>query len=192
MCPFFNYYLYMKHLIDIINEGNIDRTERKYREFVGMCKAYDPNVDIKDICVHKTSKNNWAVYAKDGDGKCKKLFIASYFVLDDDVIKDKGIEVCNESLNEAKESYEVMFLQYDPDVQEEYENGDATEDDLHDSAYESDKVKRVQFDAANDKDAVRKATKELAKVVNKHPEICMASIYRGSADDGDIVETIII
>lgn len=85
----------MKHLIDIINEGNIDRIERKYREFVSMCKVYDPDVDMKDICVHKTSKNNWAVYCKKDD-KCKKLFIASYLVLDDDVIKDKGINVCED------------------------------------------------------------------------------------------------
>lgn len=181
----------MKHLIDTINEGNIDRIERKYREFVGMCKAYDPTVDIKDICVHKTSKNNWAVYAKKGE-ECKKLFIASYFVLDDDVINKNNIEICTESLNEAKESYEVIFLQYDPNTQEEYENGDATEDDLHDSAYESDVVKRERIDAINDKDAVRKATKILARTVNKHPEICMASIYFGSADDGDIVETIFV
>lgn len=185
----------MKHLIDIINEGNIDRTERKYREFVGMCKAYDPNVDIKDICVHKTSKNNWAVYAKGTDGECKKLFIASYFVLDDGVIKDKGIEVCTESLDEAYKDrlhkYEIMFLQYDPDVQEEYENGDATDDELHDSAYEGD-VERVRIGALDDRAAVRKATKELAKVIKSHPEICMASIYHDSADDGDIVETIFI
>lgn len=180
----------MKHLIDIINEGNIDRCERKYREFIGMCKAYDPNVDVKDICVHKTSKNNWAVYAKNGD-KCKKLFLASYFVLDDDVIKSKGIEVCESVVNEAKDKYELMFLQYDPDVQAEYEDGDATEDDLHDSAFEGD-VERVTIEASSDREAVHKATKELAKVTNKHPEICMASIYHDSADDGDIVETIFI
>ena len=182
----------MKHLIDIINEGNIDRCERKYREFTGMCKAYCPDIDMKNVCVKKTSKNNWAVYGKCGD-ECKKLFIASCFVLDDDVIKNKGIEVCTESLNESESyKYEIMFLQYDPDVQEEYENGDATDDDLHDSAYESDKVKRVHFTARDDKEAVRKATKELAKVTSKHPEICMASVYYDNADDGDIVETIFI
>lgn len=184
----------MKHLIDIINEGNIDRYERKYREFAGMCKAYCPDIDIKDICVKKTSKNNWAVYGKCGDG-CKKLFIASYFVLDDDVIKNKGIEVCTESLDESYKDrlhkYEIMFLQYDPDVQEEYENGDATEDDLHDSAYEGN-VERVRIGALDDKMAIRKATKELANVIKKHPEICMASVYHDSADDGDIVETIFI
>lgn len=184
----------MKHLTQMINEGNIDRIERKYREFCDLCKTYDPNVDIKDICVHKTSKNNWAVYKKDGDS-CKKLFIASYFVLDDDVIKDKDIEVCTESLNETYKDrlhkYEIMFLQYDPDTLEEYENGDATEDDLHDGAYEGN-VERVRIGALDDKMAVRKATKELAKVVNRHPEICMASVYHDSADDGDIVETIFI
>lgn len=184
----------MKHLIDIINEGNIDRCERKYREFTGMCKAYCPDIDMKDVCVKKTSKNNWAVYGKCGD-ECKKLFIASYFVLDDDVIKNKGIEVCTESLDEAYKDrlhkYEIMFLQYDPDVQEEYENGDVTEDELHDSAYEGN-VERVRIGALDDKMAIRKATKELAKVTKNHPEICMASVYHDSADDGDIVETIFI
>ena len=185
----------MKHLVELINEGNIDRCERKYREFVGMLKVYAPDVDIKDICVHKTSKNNWAVYTKDAEGNCKKLFIASFKVLDDDVIGSKGIEVCTESLNEAYKDklhlYEIMFLQYDPDVQAEYEDGDATEDDLHDSAFEGD-VERVRIGALDDKAAVRKATKELAKVTKKHPEICMASIYHDSADDGNIVETIFI
>lgn len=81
----------MKHLLEVINEGNIDRIERRYREFIGMCKVYDPEISEEDICVHKTSKNNWAVYNKEG----KKLFIASPVVLDDDVIKAKNINVCD-------------------------------------------------------------------------------------------------
>ena len=174
----------MKHLVELINEGNIDRAERKYREFCGMCKAY--NVDPKEICVHKTSKGNWSVW-KDG----KKVFLVSGNILDDDLVSSKDIKVCNESLNESKESYEIMYLQYDPDVQAEYEDGDADEDELHDSAYEGE-VEREQFDAMNDRDAVRKGTKLLAKVANKHPEITMASIYVGNADDGYIVETIFI
>ena len=184
----------MKHLIQLINEGDINRVERKYREFCRLCKVYDPTVDMKDVCIHKTSKNNWAVYVKKGDD-CKKLFIASYLVLDDDVIKRNDIKVCTESLDEAYKDrlhkYEIMFLQYDPDIQEEYENGDATDDDLHDSAYEGN-VERVRIGALDDKAAIRKATKELARVANKHPEICMASIYHDSADDGDILQTIFI
>ena len=177
----------MKHLIDIINEGNIDRTERKYREFVGMLKAYAPGVDIKDICVHRTSKNNWAVYTKDVNGECKKLFIASFKVLDDDVIGSNGIEVCTESLNEAKEQYYITFMQYDPDTLEEYEDGDVTEDDLHDSMYEAD-YEYEYFDANNDKEAIRKAEPIIKKMSNKHPEIVAGCVYT----DGDIVETIII
>ena len=182
----------MKHLVQLITEGDINRIERKYREFCKLCKVYDPTIDMKDVCVHKTSKNNWAVYVKNGDD-CKKLFIASYLVLDDDVIEKNDIKVCNESLlNEAHETYEMMFLQYDPDVQQEFEDGDATEDDLHDSTFEDEDVKRVKFTASNSKDAVNKATKELAKVVNKHPEVCAASVYYDNADDGDILQTIFI
>ena len=180
----------MKHLVQLIHESNIDRAERKYREFCGMCKAYDPDADIKNICVHKTSKNNWAVYKKEGDS-CKKLFIASYSILDDDVIKSKGIEVCESVVNEARDKYELMFLQYDPDTLAEYEDGDADEDELHDSTYEGD-VERLTIEASSDREAVRKATKELANIVNKHPEIVAASVYFGAADDGDIVETIFI
>lgn len=191
---FHHYYFNMKHLVDIINESNIDRIERKYREFCGVCKVYDPNIDMKNVCVHKTSKNNWAVYVKDGDS-CKKLFIASYMMLDDDIIKRNGIEVCNESIDESYKDklhkYEIMFLRYDPNTQKEFEQGDATEDDLHDSMYEGD-IERLRIGAIDNKQAIRKATKELAHIVNKHPEIVAASIYHDSADDGEIVETIFI
>lgn len=175
----------MKHLIDIINEGNIDRCERKYREFVGMLKAYAPDVDVKDICVHKTSKNNWAVYTKDIEGNCKKLFIASFKVLDDDVIGSKGIEVCTESLNEAKSAihktgsdllFEVAFVQYDPDTLAEYEDGDVDEDELHDSIFEAD-YDRVPLKANDDKKAIREAEPIIKKMVNKHPELCGGIVY---------------
>ena len=177
----------MKHLVELINEGNIDRTERKYREFVGMLKAYAPNVDVKDICVHKTSKNNWAVYTKDGD-QCKKLFLVSYFVLDDDIIKSKGIEVCTESLNEAKDGFEVAFIQYDPDVLAEYEDGDVDEDELHDSVTEAE-YDRVSLKAKEDKSAVREAEPIIKKMVNKHPELCGGIVYDMG---GNVVENIFV
>ena len=59
----------MKNLTDYINEGNISNLERKYRDFCQMCKGY--NVNLEDVEVEKTSKNNWAVYV---DGK--KRFVA--------------------------------------------------------------------------------------------------------------------
>ena len=81
----------MKGLIQVINEGNINRIERKYREFKDLCKGYDPNMRIEDVCVQRTPKNNWAVYL---DGK--KLFVASFNILDDEVIKSKGIKLIGE------------------------------------------------------------------------------------------------
>jgi len=180
----------MKHLIQLITEGDIDRCERKYREFVNMCKTYDPNINMKEVWVKKTTKNNWAVYVG-----LKKMFITSFSCLDDDVIERNKIKLVKEDVNESYKDrlhkYEIMFLQYDPDVLEEYENGDVTDDDLHDSAYEGD-IDRVQIGALDDQTAIRKATKELAKVVNKHSEIVAASVYHDNADDGDIVETIFI
>lgn len=174
----------MKHLIDIINEGNIDRCERKYREFVGMCKVYDPNMNIDDICVKKTPKNNWAVYAGD-----KKLFVASFNVLDDDVIKNKGIEVCTESLDEAKEfEYTVRFMQYDPDVLAEYENGDADDDDLHNSLQNSD-AKDITLKAKSWREAESKINKELAKVTNKNTEVSACEVY---GEDGELIDTIYV
>lgn len=77
----------MKHLIDTINEANIDRLERKYREFCRMCKVYDPEVDPSDIQVRKTSKGNWAVYSG-----ARRIFIASNHILDDDIIASKNIK----------------------------------------------------------------------------------------------------
>ena len=177
----------MKHLAQIINEGNIDRCERKYREFVGMCKAYDPNIDMKDICVHKTSKNNWAVYKKEGDD-CKKLFIASYFILDNDVIKRNDIEVCTESLNEAQDGFEVAFIQYDPDVLTDYENGDVDEDELHDSATVAD-YDRVILKAREDNKAIREAEPIIKKMVNKHPELCGGIVYDMG---GNVIENIFV
>lgn len=93
----------------------------------------------------------------------------------------------NEYITEAAE-YELMFMQYDPDVQEEYENGDATDEELHDSMFESDKVKSVKFSAPSDKIAVKKATDIISKECNKHPELCGGCLYC----EGDIVETILL
>lgn len=70
----------------IINEGNINNVERRYREFCGMCKVY--GVEPQEITVCKTSKNNWRVCL---DGK--KKFLVSRYILDDDLIKEKGLKV---------------------------------------------------------------------------------------------------
>ena len=80
----------MKGLTQFINEGNIDYTERKYREFCGMCRAY--NVDPSQVTVHKTVKNNWAVCV---DGE--KKFLVSRNILDDSIIDSKGIKRCEDS-----------------------------------------------------------------------------------------------
>ena len=175
----------MRTLKEFITESNINNTERKYREFCGMCKAYNVNPD--DVTVCKTSKNNWRVYV---DGK--KVFLVSSNILNDEIIDSKGIKRCDESLNESSNKYEVIFMQYDADVQLEYETGDATEEDLQDSMYQNTKIDSEFINASNDNDAIRKATKILAKIVNKHPEIVAACVYLGNADDGDIVETIFI
>lgn len=83
----------MKHLLDIINEGDINRCERKYREFVNMCKTYDPNINMKEVWVKRTTKNNWAVYVG-----LKKMFITSFSCLDDDVIEKHQIKLVKEEL----------------------------------------------------------------------------------------------
>lgn len=77
----------MKHLIEFINEGNINKVERKYREFCDMCKVY--NVEPGDITVCKTSKGNWRVCKDD-----KKIFLVSGHILDDDVVKAYEIKCC--------------------------------------------------------------------------------------------------
>ena len=79
----------MISLVDFINEGNISNTERKYREFCQMCAGY--NISLENICVKKTSKNNWAVY--DGD---KRKFTASSNILDQDVVDKYKIKVKEE------------------------------------------------------------------------------------------------
>lgn len=85
----------MKHLVQMINEGDIDKSERKYREFINMCKQYDPNLNLKELWVKKTTKNNWAVYVG-----LKKLFVTSFTMLDDDVIEKHKIKIVKESLEE--------------------------------------------------------------------------------------------
>ena len=76
----------MKSLVDYINEGTISKVERKYREFCQMCKGY--NVNLEDVEVEKTSKNNWAVYVGD-----KKRFVASSNILDNDVVEKYNIKI---------------------------------------------------------------------------------------------------
>ena len=170
----------------MINEGDIDRCERKYREFVNMCRSYDPNLNMKEVWVKRTTKNNWAVYVG-----LKKLFVTSFSTLDDDVIKKKNIKIVTESveIEEAKEfEYTVRFMQYDPDVLAEYEDGDADDDDLHNSLQNSD-VKDITLKAKSWREAESKINKELAKVTNKNTEISACEVY---GEDGELIDTIYV
>ena len=76
----------MKSLVDFINEGNISNTERKYREFCQMCAGY--GADLDQVCVKRTSKNNWAVFIND-----KRRFTASSNILDQEVVEKYDIKV---------------------------------------------------------------------------------------------------
>lgn len=170
----------------MINEGDIDRCERKYREFVNMCKGYDPNINMKEVWVKRTTKNNWAVYVG-----LKKMFITSFSCLDDDVIEKHQIKLVKESVDveEAKEfEYTMRFMQYDPDVLAEYEDGDADDDDLHNSLQNSD-VKDITLKAKSWRDAESKINKELAKVTNKNTEVSACEVY---GEDGELIDTIYV
>ena len=79
----------MEHISEYINEGNITNGERKYREFVQLCRGY--NAEINEICVKKTNKGNWAVY-KNG----KRLCTASRYVLDEPTVANYNITVCDD------------------------------------------------------------------------------------------------
>ena len=176
----------MKHLVQMINEGDIDRCERKYREFVNMCRSYDPNLNMKEVWVKRTTKNNWAVYVG-----LKKLFVTSFSTLDDDVIKKKNIKIVTESVDveEAKEfEYTVRFMQYDPDVLAEYEDGDVDDDELHNSLQNS-AVKDITLKAKSWREAESKITKELAKVTNKNTEVSACEVY---GEDGELIDTIYV
>lgn len=76
----------MKGLVDFINEGNISNVERKYREFCQMCLGY--NVNVEEVSVRKTSKNNWAVYVND-----RRRFTTSGNILDDATVEKYGIKL---------------------------------------------------------------------------------------------------
>lgn len=77
----------MKDLKDFINEGNISNVERKYREFVQMCAGL--GLDVKNICVKKTSKGNYAIFHEE-----KRKGTVSSNILDDEVIELYGINTC--------------------------------------------------------------------------------------------------
>jgi len=98
----------------------------------------------------------------------------------------------NESLNEAYKDklhkYTITYLQYDKDVQAEYEDGDIDDDELHDSAYESDIVKSLDIAALDNNQAKRKAEKIANKEINKHPELCGYILSR----DGEEIEKVFI
>ena len=239
----------MKHLVDLINEGNIDRIERKYREFCGICTIH--KVDPKEVVVYKTSKGNWMVRDKEDNklflvsnhilnddvldkkgivkknseklkhnydefcGMClahnvkpdevtvrkhsdgpwsvfkdgKKVFTVSPYIFDDDLANDKEFKKCKKSIYEAKEfEYTVRFMQYDPDVLAEYEDGDVDDDELHNSLQNSD-IKDITLKAKSWSDAESKITKELAKVVSKHSEVSACEVYD---EDGEIIDIIYI
>jgi len=74
----------MKNLKEFLMEGNISNLERRYRDFCNLCNGY--GVSVGDICVAKTSKNNWAVY--DGD---RKVCLISNNILCDEIIDKYGI-----------------------------------------------------------------------------------------------------
>lgn len=75
----------MKSLVSFINEGNISNTERQYREFVSMCKAH--SVEPDEITVKETRLHNWEV--RKGE---KKVFLASRYILNDNVISKYNIK----------------------------------------------------------------------------------------------------
>lgn len=77
----------MKNLSDYINEGNITKTERKYREFYQFCTGL--GLDVKNICVKKTSKGNYAIFHEE-----KRKGTVSSNILDDEVIELYGINTC--------------------------------------------------------------------------------------------------
>jgi hypothetical protein len=78
----------MQKIDKFINEGNITNGERKWREFVGLCRGY--NVDANEVCVKQTTKGNWAVY-KDG----KRICTASKYILDLPTIESYNIQMCD-------------------------------------------------------------------------------------------------
>lgn len=74
----------------MIIESNITNLERQYRNFIEMVNAYSKNTKVENICVHKTSKGNWAVYDESG----KKICLVSKFILTDEVVAEYKIKVC--------------------------------------------------------------------------------------------------
>ena len=74
----------MKSLKDSLMEGTITKIERQYRDFCNLCNGY--GVSVEDICVAKTTKNNWAVY--NGD---RKVCLISNNILCDEIIDKYGI-----------------------------------------------------------------------------------------------------
>lgn len=178
----------------MINEGDIDRCERKYREFINMCRSYDPNLNMREVWVKRTTKNNWAVYVG-----LKKLFVTSFSTLDDDVIKKKNIKIVTESVDieEAKEfEYTAKILQYDPDLLKEFKNGNVSEEELNDlDNLISGDYEDIKVYAKNPKDAKTKILNELYKLTKKHEDICAAEIHiepDSQYEYGKIIDTIFI
>lgn len=96
---------------------------------------------------------------------------------------NESIESVSEAYKDKLHKYTITYLQYDADTLAEYEDGDVDDDELHDSAQESDIVKSLDIAATDDNQAKRKAEKIVPKEINKHPELCG---YRLSRDDEEI------
>lgn len=81
----------MKSLVEYIKEGNITNLERNYREFCQMCSGY--GVQLDQVSVKKTTKNNWAVFV---DGKRR-------FTVSSNILNDKIVDTYNITKKTEKE-----------------------------------------------------------------------------------------
>lgn len=78
----------MKDIITSIYESNITKEERSYRDFCGLLRG--KNIDINNIKICKTTKGNWAVY----NGEGKKVCLVSNYILTPEIIEKYNIETC--------------------------------------------------------------------------------------------------
>ncbi len=97
-----------------------------------------------------------------------------------------------EYINEDRKPvhYELTYFQYDPDTLAEYENGDVSDDELHDSAIPVDFVGPEEFIVGDEKTAIKHAENEVKKWIKKYPEICGGELW--NTDANKFVKTISI
>lgn len=88
--------------------------------------------------------------------------------------------------------YEIEFLEYDPEVLSEYENGDISDDELHDAIVVCDKVDPQEFIVADKKVAIEHAEEQLKKVVKTYSEVCGCALLDTDANPPHIVKKIFI